>query len=352
MRLVPPFIVLSFIAALSACTARQSRRPDARPVPVPAPAPTTAADPMANFARMVGGEWKMTAQAGTSMYDVWHWGAGKRSLRVMTHGDDAQGNPWLAVQAVYWHPGRKQTCLWGLNPFERSVEIGSITFDGETAEAIYDLHQRGVRRTLARRWSFEGRDTYHAVLLEATGPSGFVPLVAWDYTRSKTLTPVRAIPADKEPEIPERLKALAPLQGQTWEARGNWGTGEALRIRSTVEWVPYADGIYASVVATSDGGAPTHVLDAYLYHHTGTGALRCLALSHHGGVYEGDLTVLDGGALQVDMTGYEDDQVVPLVGRLDFDTDGTLRHRIWSLLGAKRTLMLDVHHKQLEPDRE
>ena len=48
--------------------------------------------------------------------------------------------------------------------------------------------------------------------------------------------------------------------------------------------------------APSKDGEPTHLLDAYFYHHTGADALRCLALSNRGGVYEGDLTVLDGGA--------------------------------------------------------
>jgi hypothetical protein len=90
-----------------------------------------------------------------------------------------------------------------------------------------------------------------------------------------------------------------------------------------------------------------HELDAYFYHHTGTNALRCLALSNRGGLYEGDLTVLDGGALQLDLKGYEGDRVVSHVARFDFEQDGTLRHRVWSLHGTERTLMLDVHHKEL-----
>jgi hypothetical protein len=66
-------------------------------------------------------------------------------------------------------------------------------------------------------------------------------------------------------------------------------------------------------------------------------------------VYEGYLTVLDGGALQLDLKGYEGDRVVPHIVRFDFEQDGTLRHRVWSLNGTERKLMLDVHHKELEP---
>ena len=94
-----------------------------------------------------------------------------------------------------------------------------------------------------------------------------------------------------------------------------------------------------------------HLLDAFFYHHTGTGALRCLALSSRGGVYEGDLTVLEGGALQLDLKGYEGDQVVPRVVRFDLEPDGTLRNRIWSLEGTDRRLLLDVHHERVEPQK-
>jgi hypothetical protein len=91
------------------------------------------------------------------------------------------------------------------------------------------------------------------------------------------------------------------------------------------------------------------LLDAYFYHHTGANSLRCLALSERGGVYEGDVTLLDGGALQLDLKGYEGDRVAPHVVRFDFEQNGILRHRVWSLKGTDRTLMLDAHHKKLVP---
>jgi hypothetical protein len=68
-------------------------------------------------------------------------------------------------------------------------------------------------------------------------------------------------------------------------------------------------------------------------------------------VYEGDLTVLDGGALQLDLKGYEGDRVVSHVVRFDFENDGSLRHRVWFLKGTERTLMLDVPHKSLSERR-
>ncbi len=63
-------------------------------------------------------------------------------------------------------------------------------------------------------------------------------------------------------------------------------------------------------------------------------------------MYEGDITVLEGGGLQLDLKGHEGEQVLPLVVRFDFEKDGTLHNRVWSHEGAERTLMLDVHHRK------
>ena len=127
---------------------------------------------------------------------------------------------------------------------------------------------------------------------------------------------------------------------------------EEFHVRSTLEWIPYADGIYARTVALTKAGEPTHLFDACFYHHTGTGSLRCLVLSDRGGVYEGDVTGLDGGALQLDLKGYEGDRVVPQVVRLDFEEDGSLRERVWSLESSGRKLTLDVLHRQVEPTKD
>ena len=64
-------------------------------------------------------------------------------------------------------------------------------------------------------------------------------------------------------------------------------------------------------------------------------------------VYEGDVTVLDGGALQFDLQGYEGDQVVPYLAQLDVEQDGSLRQRIWSIQGAERTLVLEARQQKV-----
>lgn len=346
MRLHHTFIALPLIAAPFAFASVQDESPDAKPVQEPAR--VEVADPMASFARMVPGEWWVTFESGASQFDTWHWGPGQHSIREVNHGSDAVGNVW--GQVVYWHPGRKQVCLLGVGSYARGVFEGTIQFEGETATGVFDLYQTSGLRKLGLRWAFDGPDKYRDTLLEVTGPDGLQPMNGWERVRSKTLTAMR--PPPKAPKPSERLKALESLPGHTWEAKGDWATGDAFHLQSIFEWVPDIDAIYARTFAQTKDGEPIHLLDAYFYHHTGANALRCLALSNRGGVYEGDVTVLDGGALQFDLKGYEGDRVVPHVVRFDFERDGSLRHRVWSLEGIERTLMLDVHHTELEPKKD
>ncbi|MCC6405646.1 MAG: hypothetical protein IT453_00670 [Planctomycetes bacterium] len=350
MKLAPPLLAstraaalfLASVAALSACTVSHDGGPDNKPVEAPATA--EASNPMASFARMVPGEWRVTATRGTSTFDTWHWGPGERSMRVMTDGLDSQviPEPWRELQVYYWHPGRKQVCTLGLSPYASGVSEGTIEFDGETATGVFDLHQTSGLRKLGLRWTFEGPDHYRDVLLEATGPEGLQPMNEWDQFRSKGPPAPRMQFAEEPPGPSKDLKVFESLLGRTWEAKGEWTTGERFHIETTFEWIPYAEGIYARTVAVSKHGEPVHLLDAYFFRHTGAGVLRCLALSKSGGVYEGDVSALDGGALQLDLECYEEDRVGRRVVRLDFEQDGTLRDRMWSAEGTDRELLLDV----------
>lgn len=326
----------SLVAALSACTAAQEESPDKK---LREPAPAEVQDPtgpMASFARLVPGEWWVTLNDGTSGFNTWRWGPGKHSIRV------ADG-----VEVYYWHPGRKEVCTLSLSSYASGVSEGTVQFEGETAEIVFDHYQTTGRRKLVLRWAFDGRDRYHEALFEALGSTEVGPMSEWNHVRKLPTAPSPPA-AEETPQPLEHLQALASLLGHTWEAEGDWA-GQAFRVQTVFEQVPYVEGIYASTMALSEDGAPVHLFDAYFYHHTGTGALRCLALSSRGGVYEGDLTVLEDGALQLDLQGYEGDQVVPHVVRFDFEQDGTLRQRAWSLAGTDRKLLLDVRHEQVKP---
>lgn len=315
-------------------------------------------DPMAGFARLVGGEWKTTAQSGTSMFDTWHWGPNGRSVRVMTGGESAGGDPWREVRVMYWHPGRKQVRVLGLSPYAAGVSEGTIKFNGDSAEAFSDMYQSGnppVHRKLSSRWKFDGPDKYNDALLEENGAAGYAPLASWDRVRIAPSATKQPRIAEKAPSLPGQLKVFEPLLGKTWDSRGrakgNWETDQPFHIETTFEWVPLANAIYARTFMLRGNGTPIHLVDAYIYHHTGTGKLRCLALAcpeaGRGRVYEGDVSVIEGGAIQLELQGYEGARVTPYVVRFDFENNGTLHQRVWSPDTAQQP-MLDLHHTASE----
>jgi len=327
------------VAALSACTSGRNESPDSKPVQEPRP--VEVADPMANFARLIPGEWRVTFGNGTSAFTTWQWGPGKHSM----HGDE--------LELMYWHPGRKHVCLLSLHPdipgVGRGSGEGTIRFEGETAEGVLDLYQpRGLRR-LGIRWTFDGPDKYHDTLLEATGAGGFKLQNEWDRYRVAKRSEAQPQAVEETPKLPEHLKIFEAFLGE-WETKGDSVSVDAPRVESTFEFVP--DYVYARVVAPRMDGESTHLLDAYVYQDVRTRALRCLALSSSGGVYEGDVTALEGGALQLDLKGYEGDRVELLVVRFNFEPDGSLRSREWSLVGSDRKLLLDVRHERVERKKD
>jgi hypothetical protein len=344
--LQPTWLATSFLTALLACSASQDERPDAK-----------ASDhPLARSGRLIGGEWRQTALSGKTMYTTSHWGPGKHSLRSMTHGFGAGGEPWRDLGVAYWHPGRKQLLQLGLTPFRHGVSEGVIQVEGDTSEAFVDLYQTGDHRKLVARTVFEGPDKYRSALLEVIGSADPAPLGEWEFFRSWTLTPVIPLTASEAGSPSVHLKALEPFLDQAWkstgEPRGDWTSGAGFTIQAIVEWITLADGIYARVLGPLEDGEPVHLLDAYVFHHTGTGAVRCLALSHLGGVYEGDLTVLENGALELALQGYEGDRLAPIVARFDFEEDGAVRSRFWSRAGSERELKLDLRLAKLAPAKD
>jgi len=333
------------VATLSHGKVRSDQKPDLQTFPKPAV--PNVANPMANFERLVSGEWLQKSLSGQTMYHTWYWGPGKHSIRRMTEGSGAGGQPWHEIQVFYWHPGRNQICLLGLSPFDRGVNEGVIKFEGDKAEGVSDLYQTAGRRNMGLRWAITGPDKYQETLLEATGTDGFQPLVHFDHLRAKP--PAVPRPRKIVGERPSRyLKAFELLLGHAWETKSTWANGEPIHIRKTFEWVPFADAIYGRLIVPEKDGNETHLLDGYIYHHTGTQVLRCLAVSNTGGVFEGDLTVLENGAIQAELKSYEGGRVFQYLTRIDMEKDGTLRDRVWSLKGIERNILLDIYQKRLK----
>jgi len=303
-------------------------------------------NPMANYARLIGGEWQTTFASGEKGYQAWQWGPGKYSIRKMAYATGTADNPW-GGEVMYWHPGRK--VVWVLSLHEdipavgRGVSEGHMKFEGDTAEGVAELHQPRGPRKLGNRWVFDGPDKYRDTLLEDTG-AGLKPMNGWEFVRVKERVKVPPKVGEAAPaKLPPHLKVFESLLGHTWGAQGD--SANAFHIQTSFELIPSLEVINARVVSPNKGGQPTQLLDVYFYHHLGTKQLRCLALSNRGGVYEGTWAV-DGEALQLDLKGYEGDKVVPHVVRLDLEKNGTLRSQVCTINGAEKKVLFDVRHKR------
>lgn len=356
MRLHSNLLVSPFAVALCACSASQQERANA--APIDCAAPSNLSDPpsqMAPFARLADEEWQVGFASGETGTHAWQWGPGKYSIRQVANSSSFEDNPWQG-QVIFWHPGEKQIRLLSMHgdipAVGRGIAEGPISFEGETEVGFFDLYQpRGLRK-IGHRRTFEGADTYHEDLLEDTG-AGYRPLAGWDFHRVRNgVEPKPRDAVDSPPSLPDHFKPFAPLLGRTLEARGDVDgsatSGSAVRIHTTFEWVPSLEVICVRVMELDRDVTSTHVLDAYLFQHLGADEVRCLVLSNRGGVYEGTLTTVDGGAVQIDLTGYEGDRVAPRIVRLDVEGDGTLRERTWSRDRDDPVLLHERRHRIVE----
>ncbi len=315
----------------------------------PWPVMSGAADhPLGAFERMVDGEWRLGSESGWSMFDRWQWGPGKRSIISQTYGTDNEGDPWRVLRVYYHEPQQGHIALLGMHRdipgIGRGLSEGTISFDGDTAEGVFDLHQsvsptgNAVHRKMALKWSFTANEHYIDTLLEESG-RGFDTLAEWKRVRSDDLTPLPAVTeADAKPSGP--FDAFTPLVGRDWHSTIESPSGESLRIRTDVEWIPYVQAIRARISTQAEGKEPTAILEAFLYRHPAAGTLHALVLSSDGTVYKGSLSVENSGELHFDLTSSSGSQ---LLARINPNGD-TARTRIWSTPNTERTLLLDVHH--------
>jgi hypothetical protein len=349
--LLAPLLAL-FVHGAPAAAQAPADAPATPPVAAPRAEPGDS-DPLAFFAPLIGGEWRMSLETGFGLINSLRRGPGGHSIVDDVHGTDGEGRPWRSLNVFYWHPGLKQVRQLGLLPdiptLGRGVGEGSVELAGEAARGSFGLYQpghRGQQRSLGQRWRFEGPDHFVSTLLEDSGSGEFELLGEWQHLRSRELTRVPDAPGEAaRPSGP--MQALDPLLG-SWRGHGLGPAGEELALETSLEWIPYVAALRARVVAPAPSGEPEHLLDAVLYHHPATDTLHALALSADGGVHEGTAQVLEGGALQLDLKRYHGDRLVPLGVRLDPVQDGTLRARAWALEGSDRALLLDVRHERLE----
>ena len=320
--------------ALSLCALLGSACSPLTKAPAPVPAP---AGPLANFERMIEGEWGMKFTSGTSMFTQWTWGPGKHSIRSQTYGSGAGGEPWRGMRVIY-KVGEQEVRTLGISPFARGVSEGTMKFEGDAAEATFDISQRGgnpmvegldVRR-MKTEWSFTTPDEYRDTLLEDTG-RGYLPLNLLEVIRS---TPRSALPPSNPASMP------APSERWTHFHRFIERAGDeevllvsklgAAPLRAKLEWIPYAEALLLRTFSAKNDQEPDLLLDATIYHHTKTETFRCLVLTKAGRVFEGDVLLRSESQIDFTIEGTGEGERVPGRGRLELGEKGEVRLKVWS----------------------
>jgi hypothetical protein len=306
-----------------------------------------AKSPMEVWSRMAGGEWRVTYPGGQELVQTWNWGPGKHSMRILSYRPDSLFEPPNGVHLLYWHPGRKEFVLKGLLSKQRYMD-GVMKIDGDNAELTFDFHTGSATYQMSQHWTFDGAAKFHETMYSHTD-TGVSPIRESDYIRSKDLTPIKPRTADNAPKPSEALASLSTLVGHTWEAKGKWATGKDFTVESEFTWVPESDAIYARAFAPATKDAErTLLLDAYFYTHPKDKTLHYLALAKWGDVSEGNLRALPSGGVELTLKSYDGDKVSEYMERLDFEEDGRLRDRVWSMTDGKLGAMLDIHHNKIK----
>lgn len=252
------------------------------------------------FGYFLAGEWTITFQSGTSMTDTWDWGPGRHSVQVQTQGWGAGGEPWQGIQVLYWHPKDQRIASLGLSPFARGISEGTVRFDGKIGSSEFDLHQTMGLRKMGTVTQVLETDRYHEALNEYT-ERGLGTLVAFDFVRSADRSPPPRHPGESLLEPSPLYDPIRPLIGRTWRTTA-MSSSKALDLDTSVEWLPYVDAVVATISAVDDDSPDPRLFQIYVFHHTGTDRLECLALSRWGGVWRGTIESTEEGALLISLS--------------------------------------------------
>lgn len=291
--------------------------------------------PLERFARMIGGEWRVTFQSGTKQFDRWRWGPGQRSAIVETYGPDAVGGPWRVLSVYYVRPGSDEVRYVSLHPkageLGHGLAEGTTVMDAERMVTNTTLRQSGRAgqpRSIEARTEFRTPDAYRASLAE-DGGRGLEEIVAWEYTRSYELSPLP--PIVEGAERPSGSLAFASgLVGPTWSADGRLAEGASFGATASFDWIPYIGVLHAQIAIANADSTARRSIEVYLMPSPWSETFRALVLTEAGGVLEGEVTVADGRMLTGVLEERDGDRIVQRAMQLTIEANGAPRVRLWS----------------------
>lgn len=138
-----------------------------------------ASDPMAPFARLIGGQWHLEGS-----YQEFEWGVGKRSVKARGYFV-VDGEPRLVSEGIwFWHPGEQQ-----IKGFFTAIDMPVTFFDHTTRfednRMVSTLHAYapgGKKTVFEETWEFTDESHFEWKLTSET-PDGLQQQMSGTYTR-------------------------------------------------------------------------------------------------------------------------------------------------------------------------
>lgn len=138
-------------------------------------------NPLAPFARLVGGKWVMG-----DLFHVFEWGVGKLSMKANSYFVQAGEAALAGDGGWFWHPGDKAIRGW-----QFAVGMGIDLFDYTTRwegdKMVNDLttyDAAGNASEYLEEWDFTDADTYEWTLYAKT-PDGAQKAMGGTFKREK-----------------------------------------------------------------------------------------------------------------------------------------------------------------------
>ncbi len=314
--------------------------------PVPAP--------LAPFARMIGGEWRVTFASGTTQFDRWRWGPGRHSIISETFGTDAEAKPWRVLTVYFVEPGSDAVRVVSSHPpageLGRGMSSGTAVMRDASMTARTMLRQSGRpdhSRSIETLWDFRGPDAYRSALAE-DGGRGFEEMVAWEYTRSRALSEMPAI-ADDAAQPAGALSFLASTVAHRWQAdvmpASEVANDIGASMRTDLSVIPYLQAIHAQVTEIPTSAGLGSSIEAFVLQPVDRGPYRVLVLTASGCVGEGTVTITDDRSLDCSLEVVRGKDTLRRRLRVTLEPGDTMRTQVWSADSEPGALLADLLHR-------
>jgi hypothetical protein len=154
-------------------------RPGRQPAIGETVAEQPAADPLAPFERLIGGQWHFDGS-----YSEFEWGLGRQSVTTRSYFI-IEGEPKLVSEGFwFWHPGEKQI-KGTFTAIDMPVVLFNYTVRFEDNKMVADLvafDAEGNETSYVETWEFTDDTHYEWKLLSET-PDGLVEVMGGTYER-------------------------------------------------------------------------------------------------------------------------------------------------------------------------